>query len=239
MEGGTLYNAINFSYEYNDASGGNFTGSSAAVSVFICPSSTRSAEPGIPPRAILTRRRMNRPRAAATGTWTTPRRSTPTSTSSMACLATGGVGRHDDRPLSQQERWRPRACSRMARPRSAEVTDGLSNTIAIIECAGRDERFVSQYLENLYPVVRGAGARGLCQRCAAPLLAVGRPGLCFRDLGSAQQQGNADQRGRSMAHARSPRPATRRAPTKSLIRFTLAASTLSSVMARSLHQGQH
>ena len=33
----------------------------------------------------------------------------------------------------------------------SEVTDGLSNTIAVIECAGRDERFVSQYLENLYP----------------------------------------------------------------------------------------
>src|SRR5271163_3406101 len=27
VEGGTLYNALNLSYEYNDASGGNFTGS--------------------------------------------------------------------------------------------------------------------------------------------------------------------------------------------------------------------
>ncbi len=42
MEGGTLYNATNFSYEYNDASGGNFTGSSPALSVFVCPSSNRS-----------------------------------------------------------------------------------------------------------------------------------------------------------------------------------------------------
>src|SRR5580704_12175240 len=33
IEGGSLYNALNFSYEYNDASGGNFTGSSAAMSV--------------------------------------------------------------------------------------------------------------------------------------------------------------------------------------------------------------
>src|SRR5271156_7189471 len=41
IEGGTLFNALNFSYEYNDASGGNFTGSSPALSVYICPSSNR------------------------------------------------------------------------------------------------------------------------------------------------------------------------------------------------------
>ena len=39
----------------------------------------------------------------------------------------------------------------------SECTDGLSNTIAIIECAGRDERFVSQYFESQYPVVGGKG----------------------------------------------------------------------------------
>ena len=42
MEGGNLYNAINFSYEYNDASGGNFTGTSAVIAVFICPSTARA-----------------------------------------------------------------------------------------------------------------------------------------------------------------------------------------------------
>ncbi|MHC5537472.1 DUF1559 family PulG-like putative transporter, partial [Singulisphaera rosea] len=43
MEGGNLYNSFNFTVEYNDASGCNYTGTSAAVSVFICPSSARSA----------------------------------------------------------------------------------------------------------------------------------------------------------------------------------------------------
>ena len=38
---GHAYNALNFAYEYNDASGGNFTGTSAALSVYICPSSNR------------------------------------------------------------------------------------------------------------------------------------------------------------------------------------------------------
>ena len=41
----------------------------------------------------------------------------------------------------------------------SEATDGLSNTIAFIECAGRDERFVSQFFEGQYPLVRGAGPR--------------------------------------------------------------------------------
>ena len=42
VEGGNLYNALNFSYEYNDNSGGNFTGASPAINLFICPSSVRT-----------------------------------------------------------------------------------------------------------------------------------------------------------------------------------------------------
>jgi type II secretory pathway pseudopilin PulG len=54
IEQGSLYNSLNFSYEYNDTSGGNFTGSSPAISVFVCPwspgSSTRSrVTPMTPP----------------------------------------------------------------------------------------------------------------------------------------------------------------------------------------------
>ena len=44
--------------------------------------------------------------------------------------------------------------------RISEIIDGTSNTIAFIECAGRDERFVSQYSEGLYAAFigqRGAG----------------------------------------------------------------------------------
>ena len=42
IEGGTLSNSLNFNYEYNDASGGNFTGASSAVNVFLCPSAART-----------------------------------------------------------------------------------------------------------------------------------------------------------------------------------------------------
>jgi len=41
IEGGSLYNALNFNYEYNDNSGGNFTGASAVVNVFLCPTAQR------------------------------------------------------------------------------------------------------------------------------------------------------------------------------------------------------
>ena len=41
LEGGAQYNAINFAYGYNDASGGNFTGCSAAINTFLCPSAAR------------------------------------------------------------------------------------------------------------------------------------------------------------------------------------------------------
>ena len=80
VEGGTLYNALNFAYEYNDASGGNFTGSSPAIGVYICPSTPRSRDPrhrAERPERLAVRADPGQP---ATATWTTPRRSTPTST---------------------------------------------------------------------------------------------------------------------------------------------------------------
>ena len=67
----------------------------------------------------------------------------------------------------------------------SEGTDGTSNTIAILECAGRDERFVSQYFEGQYPVRSRAGAGGRPDG-AASVLAVGRPGLGVRHLRPAQ-----------------------------------------------------
>ena len=47
MEGGNSFNTINFNlYEYDDANGANFTGTSAVIAVYICPSSTRSPDGG-------------------------------------------------------------------------------------------------------------------------------------------------------------------------------------------------
>src|ERR1700761_7906304 len=41
IEGTTIYNNLNFNYEYNDLGGGNITGCSAVINTFICPSASR------------------------------------------------------------------------------------------------------------------------------------------------------------------------------------------------------
>ena len=82
LEGNNQYNAMNFSYEYNDASGGNFTAASSTLDDLPLPV-VGACEPrprhrlGRPERLALRESR----RAAATATPTTPPRSTPTSTS--------------------------------------------------------------------------------------------------------------------------------------------------------------
>jgi prepilin-type N-terminal cleavage/methylation domain-containing protein/prepilin-type processing-associated H-X9-DG protein len=158
VEGGALYNALNFSYEYNDASGGNFTGSSPALSLFICPSSPRSA-----------------PRDNVAGD---PNGSAYEKTQSAGYgymdyapsvytdinvvngnLATGGVGATPIVPY-RNKTVAAKGFLKDGKTRLSEVTDGLSNTIAVIECAGRDERFVSQFFEGQYPMVRGQGPAG-------------------------------------------------------------------------------
>ena len=167
IERSTLYNALNFSYEYNDASGGNFTGSSAASNVYICPSGNRRGT-----RDTV----ADDPNGLAL-------RKDPEQRLRVHGLRPVGLHRH------QRREWRP--CHRWTRARRrsspiatrtlaakgllkdgkttiSEIIDGTSNTIAIIECAGRDERFVSQYFEGLYPVVRGQGPAGRRRRRRAP-----------------------------------------------------------------------
>ena len=51
IEGGTLYNALNFAYEYNDASGGNFTGSSPAHERLHLPVDATLRRPATPPQS--------------------------------------------------------------------------------------------------------------------------------------------------------------------------------------------
>ena len=41
IEGTTISNSLNFSYEYNDLSGGNLTACSAVINSFLCPSASR------------------------------------------------------------------------------------------------------------------------------------------------------------------------------------------------------
>jgi prepilin-type N-terminal cleavage/methylation domain-containing protein/prepilin-type processing-associated H-X9-DG protein len=158
IEGGTLYNSLNFAYEYNDASGGNFTGSSAALGVFVCPSTPRSAsrdtaagDPNASP--------YEQTQALGYGYMDyAPSVYTDINVQNGA-LAIGGVGATPIVPYRNKLVAAP-GLLKSGKTAISECTDGLSNTIALLECGGRDERFVSQYFEGMYPVVRGLGPAG-------------------------------------------------------------------------------
>jgi prepilin-type N-terminal cleavage/methylation domain-containing protein/prepilin-type processing-associated H-X9-DG protein len=158
VEGGNQYNALNFAYEYNDASGGNFTGASPTVSIFVCPSTPRSA---------FRDTAQNDPNGSAFEKTQSqgygymdyaPSVYTDINVQNGG-LATGGVGATSIVPY-RNKTVAAKGLLKDGKTAIAEITDGTSNTIAVIECAGRDERFVSQYLEGLYPVVRGQGPAG-------------------------------------------------------------------------------
>jgi prepilin-type processing-associated H-X9-DG protein len=158
IEGGSQYNALNFSYEYNDASGGNFTGASATIAIFLCPSAPRGevrdtapADPNASPFE----------QAQSSGyAYLDYAPSVYTDINVQnGSLATGGVGATPIVPF-RNKLTAAKGMLKDGKTALSEVIDGLSNTIAIIECGGRDERFVSQYFEGQYPVVRGQGPAG-------------------------------------------------------------------------------
>ena len=199
IEGNSLYNALNFSYEYNDASGGNFTGASPVMSVFVCPSTARSNV-----RDTVAGDPNASPYELASGSGYGYMDYAPSVYTDINVinggLATGGVGHTTIVPY-RNKTLAAVGMLKNGKTAISEITDGTSNTIAIIECAGRDERFVSQFAESLYYAttpVRGQGPAGYAQRCAAPLLEVGRPGLGVWDVRSAQQPRTTDPRGRAL-----------------------------------------
>ena len=139
-------------------SGGNFTGTSSAMAVYICPSTPRSQtrdSAGSDPNAS--------PYEQAAGLgygYMDYAPSVYTDINVVAgALQTGGVGATPIVPY-RNKTLAVKGLLKDGKTAIAEVTDGLSNTIAFIECAGRDEQFVSQYFEGQYPVVRGLGPAG-------------------------------------------------------------------------------
>ncbi|MGP0064496.1 MAG: DUF1559 domain-containing protein [Isosphaeraceae bacterium] len=158
IEGGSLYNALNFAYEYNDASGGNFTGSSAAIAVFVCPSTPRQAT-----RDTAASDPNASPYEQSQGSGYGYMDYAPSVYTDInvlnGTLAIGGVGATSIVPY-RNKTVAAKGLLKDGKTAISEITDGTSNTIAILECAGRDERFVSQFFEGQYPVVRGQGPAG-------------------------------------------------------------------------------
>jgi prepilin-type N-terminal cleavage/methylation domain-containing protein/prepilin-type processing-associated H-X9-DG protein len=158
MEGITLFNSANFAYEYNDASGGNFTAFSPAVNVFLCPSGARSqtrdscaSDPNASP--------YEQTQGVGYGYMDYAPSVYTDINVFQGALITGGVGATPIVPY-RNKTLATKGLLKDGKTTLSECTDGLSNTIAIIECAGRDERFVSQFFEGQYPVVRGLGPAG-------------------------------------------------------------------------------
>ncbi len=154
MEGGPQFNALNFSVEYNDITGINFTGASAVINSFLCPSATHVSG--------------NRDSYNTTDSPEEGKASNPNnlgygyndyspSIYTDINLNDKGVAIPPS-PPSQQPAVPYRNINTAAlgffkqgMTRIAEVTDGTSNTIAVIESAGRDERFVSENPDGTYP----------------------------------------------------------------------------------------
>lgn len=156
MEGGSQYNALNFVVGYNENTGLNFTGASAVVSAFVCPSSTRlnagrdAADP-------------NDPASVAAGRGYGYTDYGPTCYTDISPAgAVGGPGSGFTTPF-RDKTSRANGLLKQGMTRLGDVTDGTSNTIAVGEDAGRDERFTSPYTE-IDPVAlgdqRGQGPAG-------------------------------------------------------------------------------
>jgi prepilin-type N-terminal cleavage/methylation domain-containing protein/prepilin-type processing-associated H-X9-DG protein len=170
MEGGVSFNALNFNVDYNESTGMNLTGSSTVVSIFICPSATRQPEGGrdgaeptnsvySDPNSILT----NGYGYADYG---------PTCYTDIDPLGqTGQAGATSVVPY-RNKLSRVDGLLKLGKTRLSECTDGLSNTIAMGEDAGRDARYVSLYSEAYYDGTttdvrpcRGTGPAGLGGPC--------------------------------------------------------------------------
>jgi prepilin-type N-terminal cleavage/methylation domain-containing protein/prepilin-type processing-associated H-X9-DG protein len=185
IEQSTLYNSINFAYEYNDTSGGNFTGTSPALSFYVCPSTPRSA-----PRDTVSGDPNASPYELTTGSGYGYMDYAPSVYTDINVLngglATGGVGATIVVPF-RNKNLAAKGLLKDGKTAIAEVTDGLSNTVAFLECAGRDERFVSQYLENLYPfaypTVRGLGPAGVANGARHRFWRWADPGSAFGTSG--------------------------------------------------------
>jgi prepilin-type N-terminal cleavage/methylation domain-containing protein/prepilin-type processing-associated H-X9-DG protein len=142
MEGGAMYNTLNFSVDYNETTGMNFTGSSAVVSVFLCPSSSRigtgrdSANTG------------NSPEEAVAGS-----QGYGYADYGATCytdINPAGVATSTGATPYRLKTSRANGLLKEGQTRISEVTDGTSNTVAIGEDAGRDESFLSPYTEGYY-----------------------------------------------------------------------------------------
>jgi prepilin-type N-terminal cleavage/methylation domain-containing protein/prepilin-type processing-associated H-X9-DG protein len=187
LEGGTIYNTLNFAYEYNDASGGNFTGSSTVVNIFLCPS---TPHPRIRDTAAADPNASAFEKTVSQGyAYTDYAPSIYTDINVVNGAVVGnGLGATSIVPY-RNKNSAVKGLLKDGFTAISEITDGTSNTVAFLECGGRDETFVSQYFENQYPFVRGAGPAGYANGARHRYWRWADPGNAFGTSGRPNNQG--------------------------------------------------
>jgi prepilin-type N-terminal cleavage/methylation domain-containing protein/prepilin-type processing-associated H-X9-DG protein len=141
LEGNAQYNALNFAFAYNASNGANFTGASAVINAFLCPSANRTGtnRDGVDPNDAISKQFGYGYGYGDYGptcyTDIRPTNAPPLDTTTYAATPYRDKG------------YRANGLLKLGATRIAECTDGTSNTIAFGEDAGRDERFLSPYTQ--------------------------------------------------------------------------------------------
>jgi prepilin-type N-terminal cleavage/methylation domain-containing protein/prepilin-type processing-associated H-X9-DG protein len=140
LEGNTIFNTINFNYEYNNANLGNVTSFCTQLNVFICPSSVRQPIGKDGAAGSDTDSKL----ASTFGGYGQGDYGPTVYTDISPILATTGSGANLVTPY-RDKTTRANGLLKQGKTTIAECTDGTSNTIAFAEDAGRDPRFESPY----------------------------------------------------------------------------------------------
>ena len=155
-EGMTSFNALNFNVDYNEGTGMNFTGASTVIAMYLCPSSSRQpdgGQDGIDPNEVGMA-------SAIYGRGYGYNDYGPTCYTDIRPpgAAVIDTGIYPATPYRDQG-YRANGLLKQGKTTVAECTDGLSNTIAFGEDAGRDPRYISPYSEEYYNgvIIRAIG----------------------------------------------------------------------------------
>ena len=146
LEGTTIYNTVNFNYEYNHISGGNTTGFASVMNAFLCPSSTRQPNGGREGSASSpsTDTEANLVGGYGVGDYG------PTVYTDISPVLANNAATYPATPY-RDKTTRANGLLKQGKTAIAENTDGTSNTIAFAEDAGRDARFASPYTRGTGP----------------------------------------------------------------------------------------
>ncbi len=142
MEGGSQNNALNFSIGYWESSGANFTGASAVINSFICPSAARTNQSRDATDNVDV---QSKARGIGYG-YGDYGPTVYTDISPIPGYTAGSGGGAGSATPYRDKKTRVNGLLKQGKTAIAEVTDGTSNTIAIGEDAGRDERYTSPYV---------------------------------------------------------------------------------------------